>query len=60
NQNCTVVIGVLGDEKIKYWMIDNSPGVYAKIIKQTTDTFFNETTYTIETLTKSIKKQSKL
>ncbi|WP_233898511.1 META domain-containing protein [Tenacibaculum piscium] len=56
NQNCTVVIGVLGDEKIKYWMIDNSPGVYAKIIKQTTDTFFNETTYTIETLTKSIKK----
>jgi len=35
---CTVVIGYGDDDaKYKYWMIDNKPGVYAKIISQKED-----------------------
>ena len=32
--DCTVVEGLDGDEKIKLWMIDDKPGIYAKIIRQ--------------------------
>jgi hypothetical protein len=52
---CTVVEGFLGEKKVKYWMIDNSPGVYAKIIKESTNEFFNETNYSIEILTGLVK-----
>jgi hypothetical protein len=30
---CTVVEGMDGDTKIKYWMINDKPGIFAKIIK---------------------------
>jgi hypothetical protein len=30
--SCTVVEGMDGDTKIKYWMINNMPGIFAKII----------------------------
>ncbi|OQY00756.1 MAG: hypothetical protein B6I20_08325 [Bacteroidetes bacterium 4572_117] len=30
--NCTIVEGFDDDKKIKFWMINNKPGVYAKII----------------------------
>jgi len=32
--NCTVIEGFDGDTKIKYWMINDKPGVYAKIINE--------------------------
>ncbi len=35
--DCTVVEGFDGDTKIKYWMINSMPGVYAKIIIQNND-----------------------
>ena len=31
---CTLVEGVDGDKKFRYWMINNMPGVYARIIVQ--------------------------
>jgi len=34
---CTVVEGFNGDDKIKYWMINDMPGVFAKIIRQNDD-----------------------
>ncbi len=30
---CTVVEGIFDDYKVKYWMIKDKPGVYAKLIK---------------------------
>jgi len=30
--SCTVVEGMDGDDKVKLWMINNKPGIYAKII----------------------------
>lgn len=50
---CTVIEAILGDKKIKYWMIDNQPGVYAQIITQEKNDFFKQTTYTILTLKRS-------
>jgi len=37
--NCTVVEGFDGDAKVKYWMITDMPGIYAKIIREETDPF---------------------
>ncbi len=49
---CTVVEGMDGDTKVKYWMIDKKPGIYARIIRETPDPFNkDETDYTIEELT---------
>jgi len=31
---CTIVEGFEGDTKVKYWMINNMPGVYARIIRE--------------------------
>jgi hypothetical protein len=50
---CTIIEAINGDSKIKYWMIDNQPGVYAKIITQTENTFLKETSYNVITLNKS-------
>ncbi|BDU50514.1 hypothetical protein [Haliovirga abyssi] len=36
---CTVVEGFDGDSKVKYWMINNKPGIYAKIIRENVDVF---------------------
>ena len=37
---CTVVEGFYDDFKIKYWMIDSMPGVFAKIVIQETEDDF--------------------
>ena len=37
--NCKVVEGFNGEAKIKYWMIIDKPGVYAKIITEDIDVF---------------------
>ncbi len=34
---CTVVNGIIGDDQYQYWMINSMPGVFAKIIHDTTD-----------------------
>jgi hypothetical protein len=36
---CTVVEGFDGFDKKKYWMINNMPGIYAKIIQEQEDAF---------------------
>ncbi len=47
--NCTVVEGFDGYTKVKYWMINDKPGFYARIIRQDTDPF-GELSYTLEEL----------
>jgi len=37
--NCTVVEGFDGDTKAKYWLINDMPGIYAKVIKDGQDPF---------------------
>ena len=37
--DCTVVEAVDGDKKFKLWMINDKPGIYAKIIREETDPF---------------------
>jgi hypothetical protein len=37
--NCVVIEGMDGEEKVKYWMIIDMPGVYAKIIQEGEDVF---------------------
>ncbi|MFD1292832.1 hypothetical protein ACFQ5N_03195 [Lutibacter holmesii] len=37
--NCKIVEGFEGDSKIKFWMIIDQPGVYAKIIREEIDPF---------------------
>jgi hypothetical protein len=49
NFECTVVEGMDGDTKVKYWMINDLPGIYAKIIKDGTDSFGNNF-YVVQTL----------
>ena len=44
---CTVIEAVSEDKKIKLWMINNQPGVYAKIIEQGKDIIINETEYRV-------------
>jgi len=34
---CTVVEGFNGDDRVKYWMINDMPGVYARVIRQNDD-----------------------
>ncbi len=34
---CTVINGIIGDERYQYWMINSMPGVYAKIVHETPD-----------------------
>ncbi len=48
---CTVVEAVDGDKKLKYWMINDMPGIYAKIIIDETDPF-GEASYTVQELEK--------
>ena len=36
---CTVVEGMDGDTKIKFWMINDKPGIFAKIIKDNNNEF---------------------
>lgn len=50
---CTVIEGFSDDAKIKYWMINNQPGVYAKIIVQQDRDVFDKMNYNILTLLKS-------
>jgi len=38
---CTVVEGMTGDDKFSYWMINDKPGVFAKIIKENNGQFGN-------------------
>lgn len=38
---CTVVEGINGEKKVKFWMINDLPGVYAKKIVEETDPFDN-------------------
>ncbi len=51
--DCTVVEGLDMDDKYKMWMIDNMPGVYAKIIKGKDN--FGKTIYTVQELVEIIK-----
>jgi hypothetical protein len=36
---CTIVEGIEGDNKVKYWMINDKPGVYARIIRDGVSVF---------------------
>jgi hypothetical protein len=36
---CTVIEGVDGEDKVKFWMINDKPGVYARIIRESEDPF---------------------
>ena len=56
NFKCTVVEGFDGDAKIKYWMIDELPGIYAKIIRQEESPFGDGDDYSVQTLNKITKK----
>ncbi|MHA7109691.1 hypothetical protein ACRTDU_06170 [Sunxiuqinia elliptica] len=47
---CTVVEAVLDGKKIKLWMINNQPGVYAKIIEQGKHFMTNEIEYRVISL----------
>ena len=44
--NCKVFEGLDGEAKVKYWMILDKPGVYAKIIREDVDPF-DELEYSI-------------
>ncbi len=46
---CTVVEGFDGDKKVKFWMINDMPGIYAKIIQERIDPF-GELEYTVDEL----------
>ncbi len=48
---CTVIEAVDGDKKLKYWMINDMPGIYAKIIIDETDPF-GKSAYTVRELEK--------
>lgn len=37
--DCTVVEGFYNEQKVKYWMVNEQPGVYAKIIRDGEDAF---------------------
>ncbi len=47
---CTVVEGFDGDTKVKYWMINDKPGIFARIIREGEDPF-GKTEYTLQELT---------
>lgn len=48
--NCTVVEGFIDENKFKYWMIDDSPGVFAKVIQQGIDRFTGNLEYKVKIL----------
>ncbi len=48
--DCTVVEGIDGEAKVKLWLINAMPGIYAKIIKEEKDPF-GDISYTIKELT---------
>ncbi len=50
--SCIVVEAVSGNDKIKFWMIKDKPGVYAKVIKQYFDEDQNLKSATIQELLK--------
>jgi len=52
---CSVFEGFDGFDKVKYWMINDKPGVYAKIIKEQIDPF-GKLEYSIQELEKIIEK----
>lgn len=52
---CTVVEAISDDKKLKYWLINNQPGIYAQIIEQEKSRFSDETNYKIMKL-KEIKE----
>ncbi len=45
---CTVIEGLDGDTKIKLWMIDDKPGIYAKKVRQGDN--FGTMSYTVDEL----------
>ncbi len=49
--NCTVVEGFDGFDKVRYYMINDKPGIFAKIIKEKIDPF-GELEYSIKELVK--------
>jgi len=49
--SCTVVEGFDSDAKVKYWLINEMPGIYAKIIIDETDPF-GKPAYTVRELEK--------
>ena len=51
---CTVIEGFDGDDKVKYWMINDKPGVYAKIV--TIGDMFGELRYVVTELTEIRQK----
>ncbi|MBU0720896.1 hypothetical protein KJ877_06095 [bacterium] len=54
---CTVFEGILGDDKVRLWMIDDKPGIYAKKITESLDPF-GELSYRLEELeTIQLKKE---
>jgi hypothetical protein len=50
--DCTIIEGFDGNNKIKYWMINDKPGIYAKIIKE--GGFFGNSIYRVTELDKII------
>lgn len=46
---CTVVEAMDGDKKLKYWLVNKLPGVYAKIIQEKVDPF-GDLSYTVQEL----------
>ncbi len=50
---CTVIEGIDGEARIKYWMINDLPGVYAKTICESVDPF-GDTEYVVKELTKIV------
>lgn len=52
---CTVIEGIDGEDKVKLWMIDEMPGVYAKIIRESTDPF-GDVSYSVKELTEIVRK----
>ncbi len=49
--DCTVIEAVDGKKKSKYWMINDMPGIYARIIREGTDPF-GKTDYSVQELEK--------
>ena len=47
---CSVFEGIDGFDKVKYWMINDKPGIYAKIIREQIDPF-DKLEYSIKELT---------
>ena len=53
--DCTVIEGFDGDKKVRYYMINNKPGIYAEIITEDID-LFGKVEYLVRELEKIIEK----